>query len=304
MSKSVRQTAAPPSILLMVWHKQDLLRNIERIATGIAVTRLDGTIEHANAYLHRMLGVCNGEPIELPRGLSEAAAGGGASGCRELRIHDRDGRALDVLYAVHALCDDAGVITHRVHFFQYLDDRQQMERLSRLAFYDSLTGLPNRNLFHDRLERALAAGRRSRSTFALLCIDIDHFKQVNDTCGHETGDELLRQVAARLARSIRATDTVARWGGDEFVAILEGADRAAAEHIASKLVAFCGEPYPVSGRELRITLSVGASLYPRDGHDGGTLLAHADRAMYDVKARGRNGYRVGQSAGGYGLTPA
>jgi diguanylate cyclase (GGDEF)-like protein len=294
----------------MVWHKQDLLRNIERIATGIAVTRLDGTLEYANTYLRRMFGARGSEPLELPFGLFEnlagsgGEAGSGTTGCRELSIHDRDGKAFNVLYAAHPLCDDAGVITHYVHFFQYLDDRQPLERLSRLAFYDSLTGLPNRNLFHDRLERALAAGRRNRSTFALLYIDIDHFKQVNDTCGHEAGDELLRQVAARLARSVRETDTVARWGGDEFVAILEGADRAAAAHIASKLVAFCGEPYVVHGRELRITLSVGASFYPRDGHDAATLLARADRAMYEVKARGRNGYRVEESGGGYGLTPA
>lgn len=294
----------------MAWHKQDLLRNIERIAVGMAIARLDGTLEYANAYLCRMLGVRSGEPVELPFNLLEFRVGpggqdAGEAKCRELRIHSSSGNMLDVLYAVYPLCDDAGVVTHYVHFFQHLGDERQLERFSRLAFYDNLTGLPNRNLFDDRLARALAVGQRNRSAFALLYIDIDHFKQINDTFGHETGDELLREIAARLVQSVRASDTVARWGGDEFVAILDGVtDQRSAACIASKLLTTCGELYVVRGHEFRITLSVGASFYPRDGHDAALLLERADRAMYEVKARGRNGYCIEESPSDYGLTAA
>lgn len=301
----------------MAWHKQDLLRNIERIAVGMAIVRLDGTLEYANTYLCKMLEVRSGEPVELPFGLFEPRAGpsgqdqsqqqpdAGETKRRELRIHSSSGKVLDIMCAVYPLCDDAGVVTHYVHFLQHLGDEQQLERLSKLAFYDSLTGLPNRNLFNDRLDHALAAGQRNRSAFALFCIDIDHFKQVNDTFGHEAGDELLREVAVRLARSVRASDTAARWGGDEFVVILDGvADLRLAARIASKLLTECGEPYVVRGHECRITLSVGSSFYPRDGHDAAMLLERADRAMYEVKARGRNGYRIEESTSDYGLTAA
>ncbi|OGA53199.1 MAG: hypothetical protein A3G24_25615 [Betaproteobacteria bacterium RIFCSPLOWO2_12_FULL_62_13] len=264
----------------------------------MAITRPDGAIEYANRYLRGMLGVRSGEPIELPFARCE-------TGCDRVRIRGGSGEALDVLYAVCPLHDDTGVAAGFVHLLQYLGDEHHIESLARLAFYDSLTGLPNRNLFNDRLARALAVGKRNRRTFALLYIDIDHFKQVNDAFGHETGDELLRAVAARLAQSVRASDTVARWGGDEFVAILEGvADQQSAACVASKLVAACGEPYIVRGHECRITLSLGASCHPRDGHDPAALLERADRAMYEVKARGRNGYRIEESPNHYGLSAA
>lgn len=301
----------------MAWRKQDLLRNIERIAVGMATTRLDGTLECANAYLCKMLGVSRSDLVGLPFSLYAPGAGPtgqdesrqppGASEtrCRELRVRDKGGMMLDVLYAVYPLHDDAGVVTHHVHLLQHLDDEWQLKRLSRLAFYDGLTGLPNRILFNDRLDHALAAARRNCGAFALLYIDINHFKQINDTFGHETGDELLREIAARLAQSVRASDTVARWGGDEFVAILDGVtDQRSAACIASKLLTACGELYVVRGHEFRITLSVGASFYPRDGHDAAMLLERADRAMYEVKARGRNGYRIEESPSDYGSTAA
>jgi diguanylate cyclase (GGDEF)-like protein len=300
----------------MAWHKQDLLRNIERIAVGMAITRPDGTVEYANRYLYKMLGVRSGEPIALPFARSEAGGLSGKgelwqglddpeSGCDTVRMHSSAGMMLDALHAVYPLRDDADVVTHFVHFLQYPGDQERLEALHRLAFYDALTGLPNRNLFTDRLAHALAVGQRNRTPFALLYIDIDHFKRINDTFGHETGDELLREVAARLARSVRASDTVARWGGDEFVAILDGvADPQPAARVASKLLAMCSEPYLVCGHECRITLSVGSSFYPRDGHDAASLVEHADGAMYKVKARGRNGYRIEESRSSYGFTPA
>ena len=129
----------------MVWHKQELLRYIERIAVGMAITRPDGTVEYANRYLCKMLGVRSDEPVELPFSLFEPGAGPsgqdesrrqpgtGETKCRELRIHSSGGKMLDVLHAAYPLCDDAGVVTHDVHFLQYLGDKQQLERLSRLG---------------------------------------------------------------------------------------------------------------------------------------------------------------------------
>lgn len=287
----------------MILRKQDLLRMIERITVGVAITRRDGTLEHANRYLYEVLEVHSEELVGLPFDCFEDRIGLSGNGdprlgeiesrCHVTRVRNSRGKPLDILHAVYPLYDEAGVATHCAHILQYLGDERRLETLSRLAFYDSLTGLPNRNLFSDRLDHALAAGRRTRRTFALLCIDIDHFKQVNDTFGHDAGDELLCAVAVRLAQSVRANDTVARWGGDEFVAILDDvADQHLASHIASKLLTACGTPYAVRGRHCRITLSIGASLYPRDGHDAATLLERADRAMYEVKSRGRNGYHV------------
>jgi len=287
----------------MILRKQDLLRMIERIAVGVAITRPDGTLEHANRYLYEVLEVHSAELVDLPfdcfddriglSGNREPRLGEFESGCRVTRVRNSRGKPLDILHAVYPLYDETGVATHCAHILQYLGDERRLETLSRLAFYDSLTGLPNRNLFSDRLDHALAAGRRTRRSFALLCIDIDHFKQINDTFGHDAGDELLRAVAVRLAQSVRANDTVARWGGDEFVAILDDvADQHLTSHIASKLLIACGRSYAVRGRDCCITLSIGASFYPRDGHDAATLLECADRAMYEVKARGRNGYHV------------
>jgi len=295
----------------MILRKQDLLKMIERIAVGVAITRPDGTLDHANRYLYEVLEVHNGEPVELLfdrfeggaalGGLDRQPPGAFEAGYRATRVRNSRGKTLDVLYAVYPLYDEAGVATHFAHVLQYLGDERRVETLSRLAFYDSLTGLPNRNLFNDRLDRAIAVAQRTGGAFALLCIDIDHFKQVNDAFGHEAGDELLREVAVRLARSVRASDTVARWGGDEFVAILDGvSDRESAARMASKLLSACDSPYPVRGRDCRITLSIGASLYPRDGRDAATLFERADRAMYEVKARGRNGYHaLEQPACGY-----
>ena len=165
--------------------------------------------------------------------------------------------------------------------------------LSGLAFYDSLTGLPNRYLFNDRLARAMATAQRSRSGFALLYIDIDHFKRINDTLGHDAGDELLRQLASRLKQSLRESDTVARLGGDEFVAVLEHvADARVAVGAVEKLLAECSGCYELGGSERKVTLSVGISLYPADAGDTESLLKCADAAMYRAKAAGRNGYHL------------
>ncbi|MGH8578134.1 MAG: diguanylate cyclase domain-containing protein, partial [Gammaproteobacteria bacterium] len=171
---------------------------------------------------------------------------------------------------------------------QVTDTQRQLERL---AYHDALTGLPNRALFMDRLEHALAQAGRHDWRLALLFVDLDHFKAINDTLGHAAGDALLQQIGRRVERLLRAEDTVARLGGDEFVILLHGLSATHdAAHVASKAAAILAVPFEVDGHELHVTASIGISLFPRDGTDSTTLLKHADAALYQAKERGRNTY--------------
>jgi diguanylate cyclase (GGDEF)-like protein len=155
-----------------------------------------------------------------------------------------------------------------------------------MAQYDELTGLPNRACFRDRLETALARVRRNGGRIALLYVDLDRFKQVNDTYGHGGGDQLLRAVADRLTHCVRDTDTVARLGGDEYVVLLENiAEPEDARHVVDKIRSAFGQPVLIAGHNLRIGLSIGTSLYPEDGDAQEQLLKQADDRMYLMKAR-------------------
>ncbi len=165
------------------------------------------------------------------------------------------------------------------------------ERISFQAYHDQLTHLPNRVLFLDRLGVALVSARRNRRLVALLFIDLDRFKLVNDTLGHAEGDELLKGVAARLQACLRRSDTLARMGGDEFTILLpELTQPEDATVIAEKVIDELRRPLNVAGHEIRATASIGVALYPADGEDPDTLIKHADIAMYHVKAAGKNSY--------------
>ncbi len=164
--------------------------------------------------------------------------------------------------------------------------------LERLAHYDILTGLTNRTLFHDRLQQAINQSERYKTHFALFYIDLDGFKAVNDSHGHETGDMLLKSVADRLKNIVRLSDTVGRMGGDEFTIILINlADRAAAEHVAAKIIDALSKPFLIKDLEIRIGASIGISIYPLDGQDMTLLLKQADNAMYRAKMGGKNRFR-------------
>jgi len=166
--------------------------------------------------------------------------------------------------------------------------REEM-RLSRLANFDALTGLANPLLFDDRIRRALARSERSGDSLALLYIDLDHFKEVNDQLGHAAGNEVLRQVAARLEGSVRKVDTVARLGGDEFTVILEGIRNPKdAAGVAGKLLDRMRAPFRVDGREIDVTTSIGLALFPQDAGNAEGLLRCADIALYHAKGKGRN----------------
>jgi diguanylate cyclase (GGDEF)-like protein len=166
------------------------------------------------------------------------------------------------------------------------------ERAARLAQFDALTDLPNRVLFNDRAGIALAQARRAGTSVALIFLDLDRFKAVNDSLGHAVGDALLRDVAARLNASVRGSDTVCRHGGDEFVILMAGiADEKDAARIAEKVTQTISRPFTIEGTELVVTCSIGVACYPADGEGLDVLLRNADAAMYAAKATGRNGYQ-------------
>ena len=163
------------------------------------------------------------------------------------------------------------------------------QKVHELARYDSLTGLPNRNMFLGELDRAIARAQRQDGEFALCFIDLDHFKSVNDTLGHDAGDELLKHMAGRLREALRKADLVARLGGDEFVVLLEGTSAGTdLVTVAQKLLCAIGEPLTIHGCSFLVTGSIGIGRYPADGEDAATLLKHADAAMYLAKEKGKN----------------
>ena len=175
---------------------------------------------------------------------------------------------------------------------EIVERRQAEARVHHMAYHDALTGLPNRALLSDRLDRALLSARRDGMKLALLFIDLDRFKTINDSLGHLAGDHLLKEVAQRLCRVVRASDTVARLGGDEFVVLVPGV-RVAEEcgHVGDKIIEALAAPIEFEGHSLHISPSIGICLYPDDGADAAGLMRKADAAMYYAKAAGRNNYQ-------------
>ncbi len=177
-----------------------------------------------------------------------------------------------------------------------ITERKRAEAtIKELAYHDSLTGLPNRMLFNDRLTLELAHAHRNRQKFAVMMLDLDHFKDINDTLGHSVGDQLLQAVGHRLIGLLRKNDTVARMGGDEFLLLLPEIARVeAATKIAHKILKAVREPFVLDGNTLQISTSIGIATYPKDGKDGDTLMTHADNAMYRAKKEGRDTYQTYQ----------
>ena len=207
--------------------------------------------------------------------------------CRDT-ARDRERRWVELFLA--PVRNEADAVTHYVGVLNDVARRKDAEeRLNHLASRDPLTGLPNRMLFHDRLRHAIA--RRNHGALAVLFLDLDRFKLVNDGYGHDVGDALLREVAARLSSCLRAEDTVARLGGDELVVLIEDPPGTAfAAKIAGKIASRLAEPVLIGGRTRPVSASVGIALHPRDGRDPQTLLKNADTAMYRAKESGRGGF--------------
>lgn len=210
----------------------------------------------------------------------------------------RDGVVFPVWQNITVQCDSQGVPERYIAIFADISEQKHSEeRIRHLAHYDVLTGLPNRTLFNDRCTHALEVARREGQQVALLFLDLDRFKRVNDSLGHPVGDQLLQAVAARLTEHLRTEDSVARLGGDEFVVLVErmGGQRGA-ERVATKLLGALAQPFVIDGHEMLITPSIGITLFPDDGADVTTLTQHADAAMYRAKEAGRNQYHFYDSS--------
>lgn len=202
----------------------------------------------------------------------------------------RDGRRLALEISLGA-CRRGGAPLFTAVIRDVGERRRTEERYRYLAQYDALTGLPNRALLFDRIARALALARRSRERVALLFLDLDDFKLINDTLGHRTGDRLLRSVARRLRDCLREGDDLGRLGGDEFVICLPAAQEArAAALVADKILEALAEPFHIDGRDIQAATSIGISLYPEDGGTPDALIHAADLAMYTAKNEGRGRY--------------
>jgi diguanylate cyclase (GGDEF)-like protein/PAS domain S-box-containing protein len=287
----------------------------------VIVTDTDGRIRAANAATERMLWYGRDELVgrlaaetlmsteELQTHAEQASTElglpvpAGAVGARVLRglteerewvFKRKDGSHLAVNMALAVMRGVDGKATGFVGIAYDISERKRSEsRIRHLAHHDTLTDLPNRALLHDRVTVAIEHAKRNNRTIAVMLLDLDHFKQINDSLGHSVGDVVLKEVAARLRATVRQSDTVARMGGDEFCVVLSDVDgRTESTMVAQKIVEAVQPAIRAGERELHVTASVGIALYPGDGADLAALLQNADIAMYEAKKHGRDAYRV------------
>ncbi|MCL7939735.1 diguanylate cyclase [Halomonas sp. ATCH28] len=283
---------------------------LDTISDAVLTIDLQGTVTYMNRAAETLTGWSQPEAIGAPlsrvfplvdgkthqtaiypgrRAIEENRTAGLALDCVLVR---QDGSKLAIEDSAAPIHDREGRVTGAVIVFHDASQSQVMlERIAHQAQHDALTGLPNRVLLTERLSRALGLARRHRHLVALLYLDLDAFKPINDSFGHAVGDSLLQAVASRAQECMRDIDTVCRQGGDEFVILLAEIRRPQdAKRVAEKLLAVLGRPYCIQGHELLITLSIGISLYPDDADDEDTLMHNADTAMYHAKRNGRNGH--------------
>jgi diguanylate cyclase (GGDEF)-like protein/PAS domain S-box-containing protein len=293
---------------------------LESIGDGILSTDVNGNITYLNAQAERLTGwsrddACrrpvaevfhlidgkSHQPVknpakeviqhEKPTGINGNATNENATLVR------RDGFEIPIEESAASIFDRTGRVTGTVIAFRDITQvRKMAQQMSHLAQHDYLTGLPNRMLLNDRLAQAIAYAKRHRTQVAVLFLDLDKFKHINDSLGHMAGDHLLQSVAQRLSRQVRQSDTVSRQGGDEFVVLLHEdmyAENAAIA--AEKIIQSLTRPHHIEEHELHITTSIGISLFPGDGEDADTLIKNADTAMYHAKERGRNSYQFFKS---------
>ena len=275
----------------------------ERNLAGVYRTTTDGRILDCNDACARVFGYASREELLREHAASlyfdsrereqmlEQLRLQRAVTNQENRLRRRDGSPVWVLENMTMLeGNEAGIIEGTI--IDITDRKYAHDEMEYQAYHDVLTGLPNRLLFRDRISMSLAHARRSSRAVAIMFLDLDDFKGVNDTLGHTVGDRLLQAVALRLVGAIRAEDTIARMGGDEFTVLLSDVtDGRGAATVARKILEAVSAPLVIDGHELRVTTSIGIAVFPGDGFDAETLLKNADRAMYRAKQLGRNNYQ-------------
>ncbi|WP_370306686.1 bifunctional diguanylate cyclase/phosphodiesterase [Sinimarinibacterium flocculans] len=283
---------------------------VQSSAEGILTIDPHGIVLSFNRAAERMFGFCASEVIGrnvsmlMPEryrarhdGLVANFQRGGSRNIVDLRREvtglRRDGEEFPMSLAI-GIVDDGGAVGRLVGVIRDItESKQQQQFIRHLAEHDALTELPNRTLLQDRLEVAIAKARRESTTVGVLMVDLDHFKRINDSLGHQVGDQVLLQIATRLKTCVRECDSVARMGGDEFVVLVDGArDGDAITRIAGDIVVAVSTPMLVGGHELHLSTSVGVSCFPADGDDAATLLKNADTAMYHAKSSGRGHYQM------------
>jgi diguanylate cyclase (GGDEF)-like protein/PAS domain S-box-containing protein len=285
---------------------QKLSRALEQTADAVMITDCNGTIEYVNPAFEQVTGYASADTLGRQPNLLKSGRQGqgfydnlwktilGGEVFNDVVINRRkDGSLYYEEKTITPLKDVDGRITHFVATGKDISERMQtQERLAFMAQHDPLTELPNRALLLDRLKQSLAGARWRERRAAVLFVDLDRFKTINDTLGHEVGDRLLQQLAERFQRSVRDGDTVARFGGDEFVILLD--DVASGDDVsgvAQKVLQALAPPFQVDHQTLYVTASIGVSLFPNDGDDATTLLKNADIAMYRAKEMGKNTYQ-------------
>jgi len=277
---------------------------VEKSWSGVALLDENLAFTYAGASTQRLVGYDERQLIgtsilgyvhprerqsarDLFRNLAASPANSEATG--ELRFLHQDGTWVWIEGFAQNLLHDPAVGAIVINYRDISQRKQAEKQLEYQAYYDALTGLPNRLLFRDRVVNAIAHARRNRYAVAVMYLDLDHFKLVNDGLGHSIGDQLLSQVSDRLQAMIRASDTISRLGGDEFTILLNDvANSDVVAAVAHKLLQSLTRPFRVEGHDLFVTASIGISLFPNDGDDVETLLRAADSAMYRAKELGRN----------------
>lgn len=274
---------------------------------GIFITDAGNRIISANTAFTRITGYEAAEVIGRNPGLLSSGMHDEAfyqSLWEQVLLHGRwegeiwnrrkDGRVYPQNLSISVVRDGEGRISHHIAIFSDITRRKEAEaQIRHMALHDNLTGLANRTLLRDRLTQAIEQARRDRNSLALLFIDLDDFKPVNDTHGHEAGDRVLKEVAQRLRAAVRRVDTVARMGGDEFVILLQALEQEdMAIQVAEKIIDSLSRPIQLNGQTCLLGASVGIALHPRHGEDHDGLMRAADQALYQAKSAGKNCYQV------------
>ena len=283
---------------------------LDSIGDGVISTEMEGNITFLNPVAQKLVGWTNLEAIGRPIGevfhivdavTREVILNPMKQAVQQNRIGHlpincilirRDGQESYIEDSASPIHNREGKIIGSVIVFRDVTSARLLaEKAIHTSQHDDLTGLPNRVLLNDRLEQAIALAKRHKGKVAILFLDLDGFKHINDSLGHLTGDKLLQSVAHNLQQCVRMPDTVSRQGGDEFILLLQDVKRTAdIAETAKRVLQAIAEPYTIDQRELHVTASLGVSLYPDSGLDAETLIKNADTAMYQAKARGRHGY--------------
>jgi diguanylate cyclase (GGDEF)-like protein/PAS domain S-box-containing protein len=284
-----------------------ILKAFESIQEGVAISDATGSVMHVNAAFSKITGYPReeivGKNLRILQSAHQSpsfyesmwqtiATSGHWAG--EAWNHNEEGEMYAEWLSISAIKNDEGEVTNYVAISSDITKYKQHERqLDHIAHYDMLTGLPNRTLLNDRLKQAIAQAAREQNMMALCYLDLDGFKLVNDTMGHDAGDSVLIQISQRIQSTIRGGDTVARLGGDEFVILLLGLEHGDECRIAlDRLLSVIAEPVNIGGKYFVLGASIGVSIYPLDDEHTDTLLRHADQAMYSAKQSGKNCFHI------------